>query len=57
MSAKHWFSPSYQEARKRFLDSIEELREKGFEISHSIFYDHISLNSFHNDKLVRSMNL
>tara|TARA_Y100000748_G_scaffold303488_1_gene308766 strand:+ start:613 stop:1716 length:1104 start_codon:yes stop_codon:yes gene_type:complete len=33
MSAKHWFSPSYQEARKRFLDSIEELREKGFEIS------------------------
>ena len=33
MSAKHWFSGSYQEARKRFLDSIEELRKKGFEVS------------------------
>jgi len=32
MSAKHWFSDSYREARKRFLDSIEELKEKGFEI-------------------------
>ncbi len=32
MSAKHWFSNSYWEARKRFLDSIEELKEKGFEI-------------------------
>ena len=33
MSAKHWFSDSYREARKKFLDSIEELKEKGFEIS------------------------
>ncbi len=33
MSAKHWFSGSYQEARKRFLDSIEELRKRGFEVS------------------------
>jgi len=33
MSAKHWFSGSYQEARNRFLDSIEELRQKGFEVS------------------------
>lgn len=33
MSAKYWFSGSYQEARKRFLNSIEELKEKGFEIS------------------------
>ena len=33
MSAKHWFSGSYQEARKRFLDTMEELRKKGFEVS------------------------
>ena len=40
MSAKHWFSDNYREARKRFLDSIEELRDKGFEI----FQEELPLN-------------
>ena len=32
MNAKFWFSESYQEARNRFLDSIDKLKEKEFEI-------------------------
>ena len=40
MSAKHWFSDNYREARKRFLDSIEELRDIGFEI----FQEDLPLN-------------
>ena len=33
MSAQHWFSENYQEARERFLNSVEALKEKGFEVS------------------------
>jgi len=32
MSAKSWFSDDYQEARNRFLDSIEDLKDRGFEV-------------------------
>ena len=32
MSTKSWFSDDYQEARNRFLDAIEELKELEFEV-------------------------
>ena len=36
MSASHWFSKNYLEARERFVESINDLRQKGYEVNHDI---------------------